>query len=46
MFEPVLRIAAIQIEVLIPEEEVVTIVEVLIPRKFHVCFFFVFIAVS
>ena len=34
MFEPVLRIAAIQIEVLIPEEEVVTIVEVLIPRKF------------
>ena len=40
MFEPVLRIAAIQIEVLIPEEEVVTIVEVLIPRKFKNTFLF------
>ena len=35
MFEPVLRIDAVQIEVLLPEEEMATIVEVLIPRKFH-----------
>ena len=44
MFEPVLRIAAIQIEVLIPEEDVVTIVEVLIPRKLRKLFcFYIFL---
>ena len=43
MFEPVLRIAAIQIEVLISEKEVATIVEVLIPRKFKNTFLFFFV---